>query len=149
MKSHEVIKATVEDLGAKKVASDLGISLSLLYKWSEPAHESGAANPLDRVAELCRVTGDPRPIAWLCQQQDGVFVKNPPTDGRKVERVDVLRDTQRILKEFSDVLNAVSTGWEDARLNPGEAAEIRREWDELKAIAETFVRQCEAYAKRG
>ena len=68
MKSHEVIKETVEKLGAKKVASELGVSLSLLYKWSEPTDESGAANPLDRVAELCRVTGDPRPVSWLAGQ---------------------------------------------------------------------------------
>lgn len=146
MKSHEVIKGTVEALGAKKVASELGVSLSLLYKWSEPADESGAANPLDRVADLCRVTGDPRPIAWLCQTQDGVFVKNPAANPA-FERMDVLKETQRILKEFSDVLNAVSNAWEDARLTPAEAKKIRDEWDELKAVAETFVRSCESHVR--
>lgn len=147
MKSHEVIKETVEKLGAKKVASELGVSLSLLYKWSEPTDESGAANPLDRVADLCRVTDDPRPVAWLCQTQDGVFVKNPPADP-KLERIDVLKETQRILKEFSDVLNAVSDAWEDARLTQAEAKKIRDEWDELKAVAETFVRSCESHVKK-
>jgi transcriptional regulator with XRE-family HTH domain len=142
MKSHEVIKAAIDKLGAKKVASDLGVSMSLLYKWSEPTDESGAANPLDRIAELYKVTADERPIEWLCQQADGVFVKNPPRDAR-IERVDVLKETQRILKEFSDVLTAVSNGWEDAKLERHEAEKIRQEWDELKSIAETFVRGCE------
>ncbi len=144
MKSHEVIKETVDALGAKKVAADLGISMSLLYKWSEPTDESGAANPLDRVAELGKVTNDPRPVAWLCQQMNGVFVKNPEA---LVGKVDVLKETQRILHGFSDMLAAVSGGWEDAKLTAIEAENIRTEWDELKSVAETFVRACEAHAK--
>jgi len=144
MKSHEIIKQTVDALGAKKVAADLGISMSLLYKWSEPTDESGAANPLDRVAELCRVTQDPLPVSWLCQQMDGVYVKNP---GSVVGKMDVLKETQRILQEFSDVLAAVSRGWEDARLTASEAEKIRKEWDELKSVAETFVIACEHHGK--
>jgi len=145
MKSHEIIKAAVEKLGAKHVASELGVSLSLLYKWSEPTDESGAANPLDRVAELVRATDDDRPITWLCQGREGIFVKNPP---KQSGPVDVLRETQRILKEFSDVLSAVSTAWEDSKLTQQEAEKIRHEWDELKAVAETFVMTCEEYAKK-
>lgn len=144
MKSHEVIKETVDALGAKKVAAELGVSLSLLYKWSEPTDESGAANPLDRVAQLSLITKDPRCVMWLCQQMDGVYVKNPGTLGGKL---DVLRETQRLLKEFSDVLMAVSTAWEDAKVNAEEAEKIRAEWDELKSIAETFVLACEEHAK--
>lgn len=146
MKSHEVIKETVDSLGAKKVASELGVSLSLLYKWSEPTDESGAANPLDRVAQLSRITNDPRCVMWLCQQMDGVYVKNPATLAGKL---DVLRETQRLLKEFSDVLMAVSTAWEDAKVSKEEAEKIRAEWDELKSIAETFVVACENAGKRG
>jgi hypothetical protein len=144
MKSHEVIKETVDALGAKKVASELGVSLSLLYKWSEPTDESGAANPLDRVAQLSLITKDPRCVMWLCQQMDGVYVKNPASLGGKL---DVLRETQRLLKEFSDVLLAVSSAWEDAKVNGEEAEKIRAEWDELKSIAETFVIACEEHAK--
>ena len=140
MKSHEVIKETVDALGAKKVASDLGISLSLLYKWSEPTEESGAQNPLDRVAQLSKITSDPRPVMWLCQQMNGVYVKNPEPLRSKL---DVMKETQRLLKEFSDVLLAVGTAWEDARVTPAEAAKIRAEWDELKSLAETFVVGCE------
>ena len=52
MKSHEVPRGVVEELGAKQVASDLGVSTSLVYKWcARPASGptgSGARNPLDR-----------------------------------------------------------------------------------------------------
>lgn len=144
MKSHEVIKETVDALGAKKVASELGISLSLLYKWSEPSDESGAQNPLDRTAQLSKITNDPRPVMWLCQQMNGVYVRNPtPIEGK----LDVMKETQRLLKEFSDLMLAVGTAWEDARVTPAEAAKIRAEWDELKSVAETFVLRCEAAAQ--
>ncbi len=145
MKSHDVIKEMFDRLGAKHVASELGVSLSLLYKWSEPEGESGAANPLDRVAELSRVTDDDRAVQWLAHQRGGVFVKNPP---RLVEKVDVFRETQRILKEFADVLQAVSSAWDDARLTPDEIERIRHEWDELKSIGETFVMSCEDHAAK-
>jgi hypothetical protein len=144
-KSHEIIKATIDKLGAKHVASELKISLSLLYKWSEPTDESGAANPLDRVAELVKVTDDDRAVMWLCQQRGGVFVKNPT---KQPGQIDVLRETQRILKEFSDVIQAVSIAWEDSKVTGQEASKIRDEWDELKAIAETFVLTCEEHARK-
>ena len=144
MKSHEVIKETVDTLGAKKVAGELGVSLSLLYKWSEPTDESGASNPLDRVADLCRVTKDPRPVSWLAAQMDGVFVKNPPSTGGKVEP---LQETQRLVMAFSEMLTAVSRGWEDAELNVEEAERIRVEWNALKSVAETFVMACEQHAR--
>ena len=144
MKSHEVLKQTIDALGAKKVAASLGISVSLLYKWSEPADESGAQNPLDRVAQLSKFTNDPRCVTWLCQQMNGVYVRNPaPLAGKS----DVLMATQKLLKEFSDVLMAVSLAWEDARVSPKEAESIRAEWDELKSIAETFVLSCEDHAR--
>ena len=145
MKSHEAIKLAIEDVGAKQVSSELGVSLSLLYKWSEPAEESGAQNPLDRTAHLVKATGNTVALSWLCAQAGGVFVKNP---SRTEQKVDVLVETQRILKEFSDVLSAVSAAWQDARVSDDEARVIRKEWDELKSVAETFVMMCEDHAKR-
>ncbi len=140
MHSHEIIKRALQQRGAKQVASDLDVSLSLLYKWSEPSTQSGATNPLDKTVELAAACGNTVVLEWLCQRFGGVFVKNP--DARQ-GRVDVLVETQRILKEFSDVLSAVSTAWADARVSPTEAAAIRKEWDELKSVAETFVLACE------
>ena len=140
MKSHEAIAQAIEKLGAKQVASELGVSMSLLYKWSEPAHQSGTANPLDRVADLVRASGSQVPLQWLAQQAGGVFVHNPP---QRAGEINVLQETQRILKEFSDVLLAVSNAWVDSRVTQAEAETIRHEWDELKSIAETFVLACE------
>jgi hypothetical protein len=84
-------------------------------------------------------------LEWLCAQAGGVYVRNPPRVDT-ASKPDVLVETQRILKEFSDVLSAVSQAWVDARVSHEEAAHIRKEWDELKSVAETFVLMCESVA---
>src|SRR5688572_3664241 len=58
MKSYEVIREATEEPGVKAVAAALGVSPALVYKWCEPPadsedkDQSGAKNPLDRVAEM-------------------------------------------------------------------------------------------------
>ena len=88
MKSHEVLKQSVEDVGVKTIASDLGVSPSLLYKWCQPGDEptdSGATNPLDRLAKIFEATGDEQIISWLCQKADGFYCPNPSTEKDLVE----------------------------------------------------------------
>ena len=81
MESHEILRDAFEKTSPKEIASELGISLSLVYKWSQPPEEegqgSGSKNPLDRTTELIRLTRDSRIIQWLCQQSGGFFVRNP------------------------------------------------------------------------
>ena len=60
------------------MAADLGISQSLIYKWSQPVGEnqSGSRNPLDRVAALNEAAGDNRLVKWLAADSGGYFVEN-------------------------------------------------------------------------
>ena len=151
MESYEVLRKAVSGPGVKAVAAEMGVSTSLVYKWTQaPSREpldgrSGARNPLDRVRELVRITGDAAIVSWLCAEAGGVFVANPPAP--EPERVDssVIANTQEMLREFSDVLDEVSRALGDeAGIDAAEAARIRREWEELKAKAEGFVLACEA-----
>jgi hypothetical protein len=88
------------------------------------------------------LTGDPRPIDWLCRQSNAYRVENIPASEQPPEPV--LRSTQTILKEFSDVLEAVSDSYaNENRIDAEEAQRIRKEWEELKQVAEAFVRACE------
>jgi hypothetical protein len=61
MESHEVLKEAFDSPTAspKEIASELGVSLSLVYKWAQPpeGQGSGSRNPLDRVDELVKATG--------------------------------------------------------------------------------------------
>ena len=105
MDSHEVISKAVEQTSFKEVAAQMGVSLSLAYKWSQPDEQqgSGTSNPLDRVRQLFEITKDPQLIQWLCHKANGVFVQNPISGGpRGMELMAVLPgiDVQR------DVLQA-------------------------------------------
>ena len=59
MDSHEVMKEVLKRTSAKQISADMGLSLSLIYKWAEPPEDdsgSGASSPLDRVGQLVRIT---------------------------------------------------------------------------------------------
>lgn len=126
------------------MASDLQLSTSLVYKWCQERDEdSGANNPLDRLKKFIEVTGNRAPIEWLCQQFGGFYVINPLSEGECNEPA--LSATQSMLREFSDILAEVSKSLaDDNSISPQEATKIRKEWEELKALTESFVVACEA-----
>ncbi len=141
VKSHEVVAAAVAEKGPKEVASAMGVSLSLIYKWSE----GKTANPLERALELIQATGSSAPLSWMCTQMGGSYLPRP--DPAHVDETRLVAETQRMLKEFSDVLQAMTSAFLDGHVSVDEAALIRREWEELLPIAEGLVRACEAHAK--
>jgi hypothetical protein len=145
MDSYEVLKQSVSDLGVKSVAADLGLSTSLIYKWCQPSDSeeaSGADNPLDRLAKVHELTGDTGPVRWLCQRADGYFVQNAPL--QDIDAIPLLHMTRRIVREFSDLLDVLTESIEnDGKIDLMEAEKIRKEWEELKSSAESFVSSCE------
>ncbi len=143
MDSHEVISNAVENTSFKEVAAQMGVSLSLAYKWSQPDEQqgSGTANPLDRVRQLFEITRDPQLIQWLCHKADGTFVQNPKGGGPR--GMELMPATQEIVQQFADLLTAISTAASDNLISIEEAEHIRSVWDELKRFTEGFVRLCE------
>lgn len=145
MDSHDVLRKTVGKAGVKSVAADMMLSPSLIYKWCEAKglDASGADNPLDRILNLCQITGDPAPIVWLCEQVNGFFVENIAPDMMETE-LRVLNMTQRILREFSEMLDMVSKSMANENgIDKDEARGIRVEWEDLKRVGEQFVLGCE------
>jgi hypothetical protein len=143
MESHEVLRNAFAKTSPKAVASDLGISLSLVYKWAEQQSEdgSGSRNPLDRLMKIIELSGDLRIVEWLCQQTGGYFVRNPKSSCQK--GFQVLPATNEIVGQFSALLQQISTAALDHSISRKEAKEIRECWDKLKSYAEGFVRCCE------
>ena len=145
MKSHEVLKQSVEDVGVKTIASDLGVSPSLLYKWCQPGSEptdSGATNPLDRLARIFEATGDEQIISWLCQKADGFYCPNPATEENPTKVL--FAHTQKLVREFSDVLLVIfESNRNDGKICAEDSKKIRKEWEELKGVGESFVHACE------
>ena len=80
MHSYELLREVFDKKAPKQVAADLGLSLSMVYKWAEPpdhAAGSGTSNPLDRIEALLTSTGDHRLVQWICQRAGGFFILNP------------------------------------------------------------------------
>ena len=71
MESHNLLREVFKETSPKQIAEDMGLSLSLIYKWSQAPGEdsSGTTNPLDRMASLIESTEDLRLIQWLCRKK--------------------------------------------------------------------------------
>ena len=142
MQSHELLKELLQKISAKQVSSELGLSLSLIYKWAEPAAEgSGASNPLDRLEQLLKLSGDRRLAQWVCERAGGFFIANPKTNPQAVHLIPA---TNMIVEEFADMLAAIARAATDNTITKEEANDIRGRWEELKSVTEGFVRCCEA-----
>ncbi len=148
MRSHEVLREAADEVGVKVLANALRVSPALVYKWCQPsgdgdADASGARNPLDRLADIVRVTQHHDVVNWLCHEAGGFFVRNPQVDPRALD-AEVLQATQRLVGEFSELLGQVSQSMaDDERISPEEADRIRTHWDKLKSTSEAFVVACE------
>lgn len=146
--SHEVLREAIENVGVKSIAHHLRLSPALVYKWceqSDSAEAGGASkNPLDRVAEIVRLTGDMRVVNWLCNRFGGHYVSDAIPDSSRDLPLDLLDVTQKLVLHFSDVLSTVSRSISnDGFISPDEAKQIRAEWEGLKGHLEQFVQACE------
>ncbi|NOT00426.1 MAG: helix-turn-helix domain-containing protein [Phycisphaerales bacterium] len=143
MKSHEVLKLAAEGVGVKALAAELKLSPALVYKWCQESSRdeidaSGAINPLDRLAEIVRITENKAVVSWLCHEAGGYFVSNP-TPATKPARQELLAETQKLVHEFSQLLTTVTRSIEnDGYIDGREADRIRASWEHLKSTAEAF-----------
>jgi len=154
MRSHEVIREAADRIGVKALAATLRLSPALVYKWCQEwdpndPDASGARNPLDRLLEVVRATGDTGVVQWLCHEAGGFFVTNP-----RVPPVDVntelLRETRNVVEEFADLLSTVTASIEnDSRIDAAEADRIRQAWEQLKSTGEQLTVACERGLYRG
>ena len=141
--SYELLREVFDKKAPKQVAADLGLSLSMVYKWAEPPNHavgSGTGNPLDRIESLLKSTGDQRLVQWICQRAGGYFILNPKNTPHPLFLIPA---TNQIVQEFADLLHVVAAATADEKITPAESKEIRARWEELKTVTEGFVTCCE------
>ncbi len=144
MHSHELLREVFQQCSPKQVAAQLGLSLSMIYKWAEPpdpAAGSGSTNPLDRIDGLLHCTNDRRLVQWICQRAGGFFILNPKTN--KPHPSYLIPATNEIVQEFADLLAVIASAAADNQITQKESEQIRARWEELKSVTEGFVACCE------
>jgi hypothetical protein len=146
MQSHELLREVFQQCSPKQVAAELGLSLSMIYKWAEPAEApagaaSGSTNPLDRIEALLNCTKDRRLVQWVCQRAGGFFILNPKTN--KPHPSYLIPATNEIVQEFADLLAVIASAAADNQITHKESKDIRGRWEELKTVTESFVACCE------
>lgn len=144
MESHQLLHEVFQQTNMKEAAAQMGLSLSMLYKWSEPPAKgagSGASNPLDRLEKLIELSGDARLVQWLCERSGGFFIHNPKKAHPHSKFL--IPATNEIIQEFADLLEVVANAAADNHINKAESHTIRARWEELKSVTEGFVRCCE------
>jgi hypothetical protein len=148
MQSHELLKDVLKRTSAKQIAADMNLSLSLIYKWAEPPTEaagSGSSNPLDRIEQLIKSTGDARIAHWVCARAGGFFIENPPAKATGAALVPAMNE---IVNDFAQLLSAITAASADQQVSAVEAKAIRARWEELKSATEGFVQAAEKGAFR-
>jgi transposase len=140
MQSHEILREVFQQCSPKQVAAEMGLSLSMIYKWAEPPDPqagSGSTNPLDRVEALLQCTKDKRIVQWICERAGGFFILNPKI--HQPHPAYLIPATNEIVQEFADLLAVIASAAADNQVTEKEAEQIRRRWEELKSVTETFV----------
>jgi hypothetical protein len=140
MQSHELLREVLRTASAKQISADLGLSLSMVYKWAEPrdsAAASGSANPLDRLEALIKSTKDPRLAQWVCERAGGFFVHNPKS--HRPHPYFLIPETNKIVQEFANMLAVIAEAAGDNHITKSETKNIRARWEELKTVTEGFV----------
>jgi hypothetical protein len=142
MESHELLREVFQKVSPKQAAAEMGLSLSMIYKWAEPpASTSGAANPLDRIAVLVRCSGDHSIVQWICHQAGGFYIRNPHSGQQ--HPLHLVPAMNSVVQEFADLLSVMAAAAADSTITPAESNSIRARWEELKSVTEEFVQCCE------
>ncbi|MEZ5993480.1 MAG: hypothetical protein R3E76_14170 [Planctomycetota bacterium] len=146
--THKILKQAVDRAGPKRVARALDVSLSLVYKWTQPPRTkknpaaSGARNPLDKLVTIFHLSEDIEVIQFLCRIARGYYTSNPMLQGKVGHSF--VTATVGALNEFADLMQlAEKSLTDDGRIDELEAKNLRKDWDRLKGRLEHFIVACE------
>lgn len=146
--THRILKQAVDRAGPKRVSRALDVSLSLVYKWTQPPRTkknpgaSGARNPLDKLVTIFHLSEDIELIQFLCRIARGYYTSNPHLEGKTGSSF--VTATVSALNDFADLMHmAEKSLTDDGRIDEDEAKKLRKHWDRLKGRLEHFIVACE------
>lgn len=137
MNAQALLQDIYQQVGIKQLAAQLGVSTSLLYKWLGQG-DSHRMNPVDRVAQLFRVTQDRRLVDMVCRLAGGHFVAEPPVQRRRASRRPEL--SCRVMRELAQLQAAVAERLPARDWSPAQTAAALELWDALRSDMEPLLR---------
>lgn len=148
MNTRKVLKDALKGCDRGEVARFIGISLGSLNNQVAgelPYSPKGnSPNILDRAYALIDIvhetTGDISILEKLAEEFGYLLIENPAITTTETPAI---QQIAAILKEFSSVIEEISTANADGRIEPPEAGRIRSKWEVMKRITEEFVLACE------
>ena len=144
MKSSDVIRDVLKRTNVKQVAHGMGLKPPTVYRWVQPADGDGggAPNPLDRIDRLLDCTNNDEAILqWICCHAGGFFVKNVEVKSMTSEKL--IQKASKTMRVFSELLATTNRVIEDGKVTKEESEQLRKEWERVKTIMESFVDCCE------
>ncbi len=72
MKPHELMREILKRTSAKWIASEMRLSLSLIYQWA--SEDTATHSPLARIEQLIKSTSDDRIGHWIASLLGGIFL---------------------------------------------------------------------------
>lgn len=146
--THRILKQAVDRAGPKRISRALDVSLSLVYKWTQPPRTkknpaaSGARNPLDKLVTIFHLSEDIELVQFLCRTARGYYTTNPDHQGKAGHSF--VTATVTALNDFADLMQmAEKSLTDDGKIDEEEAKKLRKNWDRLKGRLEHFIVSCE------
>jgi len=138
MNSKDAMRSACKEAGVKIIAENMSLSPTAIYN---QINDDDKNDILARFVDFANACGNDIPIAWACEELNGMFVRNPHIRATREQfENDCVSDA---LKEFSDVIKEIGSAMADGKITKDEAQGIRKEWEELKRLLEAFVLACE------
>ena len=133
MDSKEAMRQACKKVGVKNVAELLGVSPTAIYN---QINDPDKHDILERFVDFANACESDIPIQWACEQLNGTFIPNREV---KVDMNSYRSCVSDALREFGEVISEIGRAMEDGVVTAEEARSIRKEWEDLKRVLESFV----------
>ena len=133
MDSKEALKAACKVVGVKVVAESLGMSPTAIYN---QINDPDKHDLLEKFVDFNNACENDICVKWVCEELNGTFIKN---DDIKVEAGNYNNCMSDALREFGGMISEIGKALEDGVVTSDEAVAIRKEWEDVKRVMESFV----------
>lgn len=129
MTTGQLIKDNLS-ISTKELAKELNMSKESIYKWTDGSQR----NPLDRILTIIKSCDNNNIIRYLTKECGGYFIEMPKVEQNNSEIC------AKAVKEFGEMLSAMSEALIDGKVDKTEYDRIYSEWNDLENVMHAFFK---------